>query len=159
MFLLSCLLFVLSSCNRNQDYGTTPRASISDSLKQNDSIATLDSLANVNKVRNNLLAIRYAKEAVRYSKKIRNAASYVTSMKMLGLVYIYSFKDSSYVIYNQALLYARENQVSEEIPQLLYNLADISNTAFNYQTAISQLDTCIRLARRTCMRYWQMPII
>ena len=40
--------------------------------------ATLDSLANVNKVGITCLAIRYAKEAVRYSKKIRNAASYVT---------------------------------------------------------------------------------
>ena len=30
-------------------------------------------------------------------------------------------------------------------------LRNISNTAFNYQTAISQLDTCIRLAGRENM--------
>ena len=151
MFLLSCLLMAFISCNRNQDHGTKSGVLISDSLKHYDSISTLDSLANVNKVRNNLLAIRYAKEAVRYSKKIKDPASYVKSLKMLGLVYLYSAKDSSYVIYNNALRYARENQVSGEIPQLLYNLADISNTAFNYQTAISQLDTCIILARKEKM--------
>jgi len=143
----TCLLMTDSSCNRKPKQEAGKGNPVVLSAKLPDSVSRLNALADRHKVNDNRLAIRYAGDAVKLSKQIGDAASIVKSMKMLGLVYSYYHKDSSYVIYNRALKYAREYRVTREIPQVLYNIANLHYTAYAYTTAISLIDTCIRLAR------------
>ena len=149
MKLFNTLLFagLLYGCTTNSIWDKnsnearkTGITSLQDSLKQ------MDSLLDLNKIRNNPFARSLAHKAFSLAVKANNPESKTKAFEMLGLAYSHTDKDSSYLFYKDALLVAQDNRITKEIPGIYYSLAMLYTDAYNYSGAISLLDSCCRLA-------------
>jgi len=135
----------------NGFYPVTPAFSIVPEIKKNvtlpgDSLLVLDSLVNANKISNNPLAIQYAFRALAIARLMNSDEALVTAYKALGIAYFQDQKDSSYFYYYAALQLAEKNHLLHQKIHLVYNLAMFYRAAYNYETAITFLDSSIRLA-------------
>jgi len=129
-----------SSWDNAKEAGKTGTSGLQDSLKQ------MDSLLDLNKIRNNPFARSLAHRAFSMAVKTNDPVSKTKAFEMLGLAYSYTDKDSSYLFYKEALLDAQNNRITKELPGIYYSLAMLSTDANNYSGAISLLDSCRRLA-------------
>ncbi len=112
-----------------------------------DSLKILDVLVNNNKIKNNPLSLQFARRALVIAKSVDSDTAMATAYKMLGIAYFPSSKDSSYFYSSLALKIAESAHLENIKIPLIYNLAMISDAAFNFKEAILLLDSSIRLAK------------
>ncbi|MCX6267689.1 MAG: tetratricopeptide repeat protein [Bacteroidetes bacterium] len=111
-----------------------------------DTLKVLGQLVDDNKIFNNQLSVKYAKMALTVAQQRGSSTDLVDSYKWIGKAYIQNQKDSSYYYYNLALQLADSCHLTKQKVHILYNLASLYSAAYNYKTAISLLDSSIRLA-------------
>ncbi len=111
-----------------------------------DSLRILDSAVNANKILNNQLSVKLAKRALEIAYTLKTDSAMAEAYKMMGIAYSPTEKDSSYFYSATALKIASKvHSVELRIP-IIYNLAMLSDAAYNYKEAILLLDSSIRLA-------------
>lgn len=111
-----------------------------------DTLKALGLLVERNKVSNNPLSIKFAKMALAIAKQTDSITHLVDAYKWMGKAYLQNQKDSSYYYYNLALQIADSNRLVSQKIHIFYNLASLYSSAYNYRTAVSLLDSSIRLA-------------
>jgi signal transduction histidine kinase len=111
-----------------------------------DSLNHLDSLVYNNRVSNNPLAIQYAKKALTIARLMNSDEALVIAYKSIGIAYLLDQKDSSYFYFNMALKLAEKGHFLNWKIHILYNLAILHKASYNYEAAITLLDSLIRLA-------------
>ncbi|MFZ4520654.1 MAG: tetratricopeptide repeat-containing sensor histidine kinase [Bacteroidales bacterium] len=121
--------------------------STGNSSSPGDSLKTLGMLVEGNKVSNNALAIKYAKQALAIAKTRNNKPDLVDAYRWIGKAYLQNQKDSSYFYYNLALRIADSNNLVSQKIHIFYNLATLYTAAYNFNLAISLLDSSIILAK------------
>ena len=118
----------------------------SDPVPQQDSLLFYESLVNANRVYNNPVAKKYAREALRVARLIRTPEALIRGYFLIGKSFPMSEKDSSYFYYNQAVAIGDSLEYIRIKPEILYNLAMLYEAAFDYRTTIVMLDSAIRIA-------------
>jgi two-component system, NarL family, sensor kinase len=112
-----------------------------------DSLNILDSLVTNTKVSNNLLSIKYAGRALYLARLVKTDSALANAYKLMGIAYLKTQKDTSVYFFNEALQIAnRGGLIKLKIP-IIYNLAMLSYAAYNYNDAITLLDSSIMLAK------------
>jgi two-component system, NarL family, sensor kinase len=112
-----------------------------------DSLRILDSLVNINKIRNNPLSLELAKKGLILARLMKTDAAMADAYKMLGIAYFANEKDSSYYFFSTAMKIADSAHLSDIKVPVIYNLAMLSNAIHNYKDAFKLLDSSIRLAK------------
>jgi two-component system, NarL family, sensor kinase len=113
-----------------------------------DTLKKLGLLVDKNKISNNALAIKYAKTALAIAEHDNTDSNLVDAYKWLGKAYHQSHKDSSFYYLNIALHIADSCNLYRKKVNIFYDLASLYTYANDYQTAISLLDSSIRLAEK-----------
>ncbi|HTX87819.1 MAG TPA: ATP-binding protein [Bacteroidales bacterium] len=114
-----------------------------------DSVKKLDSLSDMNWIRNNSLSVFYARTALALTKSFLKYDSLINAYTVMGNSFTALHKDSSFFYYSMALKIADSLHDSKEIPTLLYNLSNLNIDAGNLKSAIMLLDSGITVARLT----------
>lgn len=144
IFLLaSVLLFIpagIKIVSANKTAESVIKGSATDSIKE------LGLLVEKNKVSNNKLAIKYAKIALGIAQRSKSTINIVDAYKWIGKAYLQKHKDSSYYYYNLALQIADSSNLINQKVHVFYNLSTLYSEAYNYEIAISLLDSSISLA-------------
>ncbi|MEI7663315.1 MAG: tetratricopeptide repeat protein [Bacteroidota bacterium] len=112
-----------------------------------DSLRVLDSLVTINKIRNNLVSIQFAKRAMVIAGRMQSDTALAEAYKMLGIAYFPHQKDSSYFYFVTALKLANNYRLLDIKIPVVYNLAMIYNAAYNYKEAITLLDSSVMMAK------------
>ena len=118
----------------------------SSAVTGSDTLKSLGLLVEKHKVSNNLLSVKYARMALDFARQTGSVTDLVDAYKWMGKAYLQSQTDSSYYYFNLALLKADSNGLTSQKVHIFYNLASLYSAAYNYKTAMSLLDSSIRLA-------------
>ena len=146
-FIVFCTVFLCMAA------GLTALAGIGDAdavagRTGDDTLKTLGVLIENYKVSNSPLAIMYARTALDIASRRNSLTDLVDAYNWIGKAFLQNRKDSSYYYFNLALKAADSGHLTELKIHLFYNLSSLYSAAYNYQTAISLLDSSIRLAEK-----------
>ena len=111
-----------------------------------DTLQALGLLVEKNKNTNSALAVKYARKALTLAWQTKRPNDRVDAYKWIGKAYLQGFKDSSYFYFDLALRLADSAKLVKQKGQIYYNLASLYIAAYNYQTAISLVDSAIAFA-------------
>ena len=111
-----------------------------------DSIRKLDSLVQVNKDINSSIALKHARKALLYARKLSTAEELIYGYRLMGQAFYQKDKDSSYIYFNKALKLADSTNNTSAKPFLIYFTGLLYYTAKDYKTSIVLLDSCIKLS-------------
>lgn len=127
-----------------------PRSSVaaSSTPSTSDTLKELGLLVEKNKVYNVPFAIKNARIAVGIAKLTGTTGDRVDAYKWLGKAYHQSNMDSSLYFLNMALQIADSSNLEDKKLYIFYDLASLYNSANDYQTAMSLMDSSIRLAEK-----------
>ncbi|MCX6305716.1 MAG: tetratricopeptide repeat protein [Bacteroidetes bacterium] len=144
MILLNVVLLIPSGTNT-----ATANSSVTANVNyaSGDTLKALGMLVEKNKISNNPLSIKYAKMALAIALQTKSKPDLVDAYKWIGKAYLQNQKDSSYFYYNLALRLADSCHLVYQKIHIFYNLASFYSAAYNYETAISLLDSSIVLAK------------
>lgn len=115
---------------------------------KDDSLRILGGLVEKYKITNNPLSVKYAYRALELARAGTSDSTLVNAYKWVGKSYFQNHKDSSYYYFNLALKLAASKGLNEQKIHIFYNLASLNSAAYDYNTALSLLDSSIVLAER-----------
>lgn len=98
------------------------------------------------KYTNSRLALNLARRSIVLANESKDSLCFVTAFNMMGNAFIQSNLDSSYFYYSKAQKIAEQAGVIDRYPQVIYNIAYLHYRAYNYKTALSLLDTVVKLS-------------
>ncbi|MEI7898211.1 MAG: tetratricopeptide repeat protein [bacterium] len=146
IFVVTLISFMVTSCNHDDIAKVKMEEKYHDFLM--DSIYTLDTLTTRLKVRNNTLAVLYARQSLKLAVRLQDPDALITAYNALGNANNGSRPDSSFKYYSTALRIADSCGIANKKPTLYFNLAMIYFNASNLQLAISLVDSSINLAEK-----------
>jgi signal transduction histidine kinase len=119
-----------------------------------DSIKIMDSLVMITKYNNRTEALHLARRAIVLANESQDSSCCITAYNMMGNAFILSAFDSSWLYYSKAQRMAENNGIIGQYPQVIYNIAYLHHRAFDYKTALSLLDSVVRVS--TSLGKWKL---
>ena len=138
LVILFCLVGS-SSCTKGPSPGPDHQRTASEELS--DTIKTLDSIVMANVAKNVRFAKQHARKAFSIACRSGKQIDLIKAYVLLGHVFMYQERDSSFYFYNEALTLADSVHIQEFTPDILYGLAILYQLAQDYQTSLSLLDS------------------
>lgn len=141
------VIALLATCKR-------PDPSVSEKEEKNrnsalmDTLGTMDSLVNVNKVRNNQLTRELAGKALNLARQSGSEEALAKAYLMMGIAFRNYNNDTS-IFYNMlAMRLSEKNNLARIRISSLYNYATLCQDASDHKAAVLYYDSIISLARR-----------
>ncbi|MDP1623634.1 MAG: ATP-binding protein [Bacteroidales bacterium] len=114
-----------------------------------DSLEILDSMVNLYKASNNILAHKYANKALSLALSINTEEALAQAFMIKGIAYKNFNNDSSFIFYSKAVKIVEANNIESLRAKLYYNIAMVYLAAADHKMAIIMLDSTISIARIT----------
>ena len=144
LIVLVALIFVPISC-KNPKYFNDKKPP-ENQLMLMDSIEKLDSITITYRIKDEKLALIYARKCMVLANRMNTPEALVTALNTLGNAYNASRKDSCFFYYDKAVHLSDHFKLYKKKPQILLNLAMIYSGASNFLKATSLVDSTIMLA-------------
>jgi two-component system, NarL family, sensor kinase len=119
-----------------------------DPKNYSNNVRKYDSLSFANHLSNPSISLFYANQAMNIAEKSGREKDICLASTAMGNAYSREKKDSAFYYYSHALDLAVKNKLAKLIPQLLFNLSGIYESANDYTNAIRLMDSCIRVSER-----------
>ena len=115
------------------------------------SIHTLDSLVELNRVKNHDLARKFADQAVEQARHGKDPKELGTAYFIKGISFSSSCMDSSFLFFNKAIRIFDSISYIEGKVKVLYSLGSLYDDVSDYKTAMLLYDSSYKMARREGM--------
>jgi signal transduction histidine kinase len=145
--MIAFFILILPSCEKKNSKSKSENKPFNHIILT-DSLKTLDSLVNANKISDGQSAKKFASQSLSLALRSNSEDALAQAFLIMGIAYSNNNSDSSFIYFSKALKIAQNINIDRIKTKAIYNLAMIYLYASDQKTALIFLDSAISVSRR-----------